>query len=245
MRRVALAASLLASLVGTTGRAADADPGAYGPADAAKSQDTHLVAIQNRRFQLDHELTVSGGVLPVDAYYKGVTATGSYTIHFSPSWAWEVAQVTWAYNVQTDLMRKLIQVSNAQGGRNSPAGIPAIQWIAATHLVVKPLYGKQALFNTQVLHLEAYLQAGPAVVVMTGAERKYDLGVDIGGGLRFWLTEGLSTRFDLGEMVYFHDPGCTPSAGSTTASCTGGSSTRVRQALMLRLGLSFTFGGDE
>jgi len=228
MRRVALAATLLVSLVGTTGRAAEDGAGGLGPADAAAARDNHLVAIQNRRFQLDHELTVSGGVLPVDPYYKGITATGSYTVHFGPNWAWELVQVTWAYNAQTDLMRKLIQVANAQGVATPE--IPAIQWIAATHLVLKPLYGKQALFNTQVLHLEAYLQAGPAVVVMTGATRKYDLGADIGGGLRFWLTEGLSTRFDLGEMVYFHSEG---------------SSTRVRQALMLRLGLSFTFGGDE
>ncbi len=228
MRRMALAATLLFSLVCATGRAAEDGSGGLGPADAAAAHDNHLVAIQNRRFQLDHELTVSGGVLPVDPYYKGIIATGSYTVHFGPNWAWELVQVTWAYNVQTDLMRKLIQVANAQG--ETAPEIPAIQWIAATHLVVKPLYGKQALFNTQVLHLEAFLQAGPAVVGMTNASHKLDLGADIGGGLRFWIAEGISTRFDLGEMVYFHNEG---------------NSTRVRQALMLRLGLSFTFGGDE
>jgi outer membrane beta-barrel protein len=168
------------------------------------------------------------GVLPVDPYFKGLTGTFGYTVHLSDNWAWEVAQLSYAYNLETSLYRKLVHISNA-GGRDAPE-IPAIQWVAASHLVLKPLYGKEAVFNTRVLHLEAFLEAGPAVVGMTGAAHKLDLGVDVGAGLRVWLSEAWSTRFDLGEMVFFHRENA---------------STRVRQALTLRLGLALTFGGDE
>ncbi|MBN1960938.1 MAG: outer membrane beta-barrel domain-containing protein [Deltaproteobacteria bacterium] len=184
--------------------------------------------IQNRKYELNHEFLFSSGVLPVDPYYKSVIGTFGYTVHFNDHWAWEIGQFSYAYNIQTSLMRKLKRTAEASGA-DTP-NLPAIQWIAASHLVLKPLYGKEAMFNTKVVHLEAFLQLGPNVLNLTNTSSKLSFGADFGGGLRMWLSRTWSLRFDLSELVYLHD-------------VTG--KRRIRQAIQLRLGMAATLGGEE
>jgi len=202
----------------------------FGPSadDDTANVKSRPHVIQNRKYQLDHEFAFSAGVLPVDPYFKSLIGTFGYTVHLSDNWAWEVGQFSYAYNVETSLMRKLTRTAEAAG--TAVPLLPAVRWIAATHLVLKPLYGKEAVFNTKVVHLEAFLQTGPDVISMTNSGNKLDFGVDFGGGLRLWLSRSWSTRFDLSEMVYLHD---------------ANGSRRVRQALELRLGLAVTLGGEE
>ena len=69
--------------------------------------------------------------------------------------------------------------------------------------MVKPLYGKEALFNTKVVHLEAYGRFGPTFVHRSGTNDSFAFGVDFGFGLRFWLQDWVALRFDLAELVYF------------------------------------------
>jgi outer membrane beta-barrel protein len=226
MRRAALVVITTALLASCSSRA-EGEP-ALGPAEAAFSADSRLAVIQKRKFQLKNEFLFAGGVLPVDPYYKGVIGTFGYTLHFSDAWAWEIGQFTYAYNLGTSLLRYVQRTTLLNSGR-SPE-VPAVQWIATTHLVLKPLYGKEAAFNTQVVHLEAFLQAGPAVVGMANSTTKLDYGFDVGGGLRLWLSRHWSTRLDLGELVYLHNE-----AGST----------HVRQTLELRLGFAATLGAEE
>jgi outer membrane beta-barrel protein len=202
------------------------------PSEAVLPEPSSLSAIQVRKYQLDHEFLFAGGVLPVDPFYKSVIGTVGYTLHFTDNLAWEVVQFSYAYNVETSLTRKVRRTAEADGV-DAPK-IPALQWMVATHLVLKPLYGKEAFFNTRVVHLEAFLLAGPAVLSMTEGS-KLDPGFDFGGGLRLWLSRTWSTRIDLGEVVYFHQKDNTRKAAKM----------RVRQSLELRLGFAATLGGDE
>jgi outer membrane beta-barrel protein len=227
MRHLALVASIAVVSASGVALAADATP-LLGPSDVSDADKGRLQVIQRRTHPLANELSLSGGVLPVDPYYKGWLGTVGFTHHFNDDVAWEVVQFSWAYNAQTALLQKLIR--NAVASNDQVPELPAITWIAASHLVLKPLYGKEAFLNTRVFHLEAFLQAGPAVVGMMHAQSKVEVGADLGVGLRFWLSEAWSARFDAGELVYFH-----PVGGRT----------RVRQALSLRLGLAVSFGGDE
>lgn len=180
--------------------------------------------LQNRKYVLLHEISLLGGGLPVDPYYKGITGTLGYTLHFSDALAWEVVQFTYSFNVDTKLKKNLVNTSLALG--NVPPEFPEIEWIAASHLVLKPLYGKQALFNTEVMHLEVYLQAGPAFLRRGQAAESLAFGFDAGFGIRVWATKWISIRADVMELVYFLEA-------------------KPEQTLRLHLGAAFNLRGED
>ena len=64
---------------------------AASPAWAQDDLDEEQVAayaVQSRLFRLGGELRVEAGFLPINAFNKGLTVGGSFTYHFSNSWAW-------------------------------------------------------------------------------------------------------------------------------------------------------------
>src|SRR5262245_7662989 len=115
-------------------------------------------AVQNRQFNLGHELNAAIGVLPINAFHKGITFGGGYTYHFSDLWAWEVGQFLYVRSLDTDLKKELMQNFQVQ-----PTQIEQIEYFGGSALVLKPLYGKFAWFNKSVIHAELFVVAGGAV----------------------------------------------------------------------------------
>jgi outer membrane beta-barrel protein len=195
-----------------------------------EQEERDLDVIQNRKYDLLHEVSLLAGGLPSDPYYFGLTGTLGYALHLNQFVAWEVVQFTYSQNFEKKLQKELKRTALASG-TTAPL-LPAIDWIVASHLVLKPLYGKEAVFNTEVLHLEAFLQLGPALIHTTDVDRELDFGVDLGAGLRLWLGEVISVRIDLGELIYF-----VPQAG--------GKQSEVKGALHLHLGVAFNLRGED
>lgn len=197
-----------------------------------KGDEEGIAVIQNRKFELDHELSFWVGTLPADPYYKGLTGSASYTWHLHEAFAWEVAQFTYSLNFGTFLRGEVERVARSTTG--SMPGFPTIEWVLASRLVFKPFYGKQAFLNTNVVHLEAFLCVGPDWMYVQGVEgnagrvrdRLDVFGFDFGGGVRLFLTDVVSLRLDLNEIIFFVPKG-------------------VLQALHARLGVSFNFRVDE
>jgi outer membrane beta-barrel protein len=184
-----------------------------GSASAADSESTppwarlgednpDLQVLQNRKYDLTHEVALLGGSFPTNPYYKGYSASAGYTLHLNEHVAWEVGQLTYSFNADTKLKEN---VQRTAGFTQGVLEFPEITWVAASHFVLKPLYGKQALFNTEVVHLEVYLQTGPALVGRSGGVSPIVLGVDFGGGVRLWMTRTWSLRFEISELLYY-DP---------------------------------------
>ena len=170
----------------------------------AEDEPGALDVIQVRKHNLQNELFLSVGTLPVDPFYKGLTTSLGYALHLSDFVAVQV-QGTYAFNFDTDLKDKVVQIDSVQGG--DPPKFPEIAWVVAPYLVLKPLYGKEAWFNTEVIHVELFVQAGPAIVGRNHAGDGMALGVDAGFGARFWVHDDLSLRFDMGELIYAADGG--------------------------------------
>lgn len=189
-----------------------------------EGDEARLEVLQNRKYRLLHEIALLGGSLPADAYYKGFTGSIGYTLHFGEVFAWEVLQFTYSFNLDTKLKKELVRVAGSQG--QTADDFPEITWIAASHLVLKPLYGKEALFNTKVVHLEVFLQAGPAFLNRANAETTLAFGFDVGFGVRFWLSKWASVRFDIYELVYFLEQ-------------------KPEQALHLHAGIAFNLRGED
>ena len=147
-----------------------------------------MSVIQKRQYTLRHEIQVSGGFLPLDAFYKGITANVGYTYHFNDHFAWRVGRFAYDKTFDTGLKK---QLENQFGVLTTD--FPEVQWMAGSDLVWSPFYGKTAFMNAVVLHLALFLLLG-ADAVKTQTEVLP--AVNFGGGIRFFITEWLSLKLE-------------------------------------------------
>ena len=173
-----------------------------------------LPAVQNRRYRMEHEFNLGIGVLPVDAFYKGLTASGGYAWHITDLWAVE-GRGYYSQNFKTSLRDKL---ENNFG--EPPSKFAQVRWYAELGLLFKPLYGKLAFLNNQQVYGEVFLSAAAVVSRMDGGKAteaepqgqgpRMAFGGAPGFGFRGWLSERWSLRFDFrshivaaaGELYY-------------------------------------------
>jgi outer membrane beta-barrel protein len=202
------------------------------PARADSEESAPVFAVQNRQFNLRNELHVGVGVLPINAFTKGLTVGGGYTFHFSSMWAWEIAQFQYAFGLNTSLRQELLEiVPNGQNGVQ-PTKLEWIRYFGSSSLLLKPAYGKFSLGNKYVVHVEGYLALGPAVGAF--APRDYMVfGFTGGGGLRFFLSEHWSVRVDLRDVTLFNGDAKNGAVGKPTSE------------LYLGLAIALTLGGGK
>lgn len=198
--------------------------GAAAPAFADEEEEVATYAVQRRQFNLGHELHASFGVLPMNAFNKGLCFGGGYTYHFSDLWAWEIGQFVYSQNIETGLKDELRQNFPEP---ISPTTLDFVQYFGSTNLVLKPLYGKFAWFNRAVVHAELFLVAGGGVGKYkdTGFKPAGDAGI----GLRIHFGEIFSLRFDARDYVF------VKSEGGLGAD----------NELYLALSVALNFGGGE
>jgi len=187
---------------------------------AEDQDDADSYAIQNRKFRMKHEINIAGGILPVNAFTKGITVGGGYTFHFTDAFAWEIVQFNYAFGVDTDLRKELLDNFQVQ-----PTQIESINYFGSSNFVWKPFYGKFAAMNRGVVHVELAFLIGPTVArfLNPGAFR---VGGDVGAILHIHIVDHLSVRLDARYMLYVRPPSVTSEASIT-------------------LGLAVSFGGGE
>jgi outer membrane beta-barrel protein len=160
-------------------------------ASAARADDespARVSVVQKRQYTLHHEITLAAGFLPLDAFYKGVTANLSYTYHFNDHFAWRVLRGALDKAIDTGLKTQLMQ----QFGLMT-TDFPQVQWMAGSDVVWNAFYGKTAFMNAAVLHLALFLVLGGDVVK---TQTEILPGVNFGGGVRFFATEWLSLKLE-------------------------------------------------
>jgi len=152
------------------------------------------LAVQNRKYAETHEFTLFGGVLPLDAFRKGVTLSGAYTLHFTDLLAWEVLQYTYSFPVSTDLEDELAAFDLR------PTPFERLESFASTSFVFKPLYFKGAWLNDALTFGEFLLLAGGGYGWLTRTQRPM---VDVGVATRIFASEWVSLRLDVRGMTFF------------------------------------------
>lgn len=181
------------------------------------------VVIQNRRFKMAHEFTLEGGTLPLDAFVKGVTLSGRYTLHFDDFSGWEIGAGTYSFNIDAGLKTQLEERFGVQ-----PQSFATLQLLVESNYVMKPFYGKLALFNRTLLYAELFAVVG--VTASYWSDASWRPGPDIGVGARFFVTEWFSIRTDLRYAVLF---GGVPLVDPRAT---------IDGALLLGVGASFNVG---
>ncbi len=151
-------------------------------------------AVQERPYRLTHELNLAIGSLPLDAFSKSFFGQLSYIFHFTDTFAWQVGRGAYNYNVKTGLREQLEKNFNVQ-----PTAIDEAQFFIGSDLIVSPLYGKFAIANRVVLHLETSVILGLSVF-------KYTVGgfapaVNAGVALRLFQNKHVSYRLDISDNV--------------------------------------------
>lgn len=187
LRFLLCAVTLTSSFAALPARAAD---------DDSDIREEQRVVIQNRKYQLGAELTLEAATLPLDPFYKGLAGTARLTWHFNDFHAWELAGGTFAYNLDSSLAKQLFDNFGVQR-----AELPGLQAMIESDYVMKPFYGKFALANRTLLYQEVYLVLGGTLTYWTDASFRY--GPNYGGGIRFFLADWFSVRFDLRHAVVF------------------------------------------
>jgi outer membrane beta-barrel protein len=179
-------------------------------------------AVQERAYRMQHELDLSIGILPLDAFYKGLYAQVGYVFHFTDAFAWQVGRGAYVYSAHTGLREQLERDFNVL-----PTAFDEVQFFVGSDLMWKPFYGKLSVLNTYVVHGEVYLLLGVTVFKFTDSFRP---GINLGGGGRIFISKYASIRLDLTENVVLP---------------TGGAAKTFANVMTVTLGLGINFGGTE
>ena len=164
-----------------------------------------------------------GGAPPLRRLLQGSgRRLRSYTLHFSDVIAWEIARFGYALDFDTNLKTQLLNLGTQQTAfsREPHAPSPPVRSSGA-----RP-YFKAALSNRSVAHGEFYfLVGGGAFDLKSGSSSTVQPAVDAGLGVRFFLTQVISLRFEGRENLLI--------------------SSSPTSVVDLTFGVSFNFGASD
>lgn len=155
-----------------------------------------VVAVEPRAFNPRYDVTAYLGVLPIDAFWKGISTGFSYTQGFKSAWNWEVINANLSFKSDTNLKRDLVENFNVR-----PQGIlDHITWFATTSAVYTPIYSKNLLANSALMHGSFSGVVGAGGVGFSNG----DIAPIAGGGiiLRAFHNARLSSKLD--GRLYYH-----------------------------------------
>jgi outer membrane beta-barrel protein len=171
---------------------------------------------------MQHELDLGVGILPLDAFTKGLYAQVGYAFHFTDTFAWQVGRGAYAYSVQTGLRQQLERDFGVL-----PTVFDEIQFFVGSDLMWKPFYGKVAILNRWVVHGELHFILGATAFRFSKAFRP---GVNLGLGARIYASKFVSLRIDLTDNIVIP---------------TGGGTTGVLNVMTTTIGVAVNFGATE
>jgi outer membrane beta-barrel protein len=151
--------------------------------------------VQNRKEVPTYEWTLATGLLPLDAFKKGITAGGSLTIHRNHLWAWEAISAAYSFEYKTALEDEL-RVFKLQA-----TPFERVKAFVLSNLVFKPLYWKGSWLNNKMAYGELFFVAGGGYGWLTQTSRPV---VDGGFGVKILHEGELASRLDVRMLTFFN-----------------------------------------
>jgi outer membrane beta-barrel protein len=161
-----------------------------------------VIAIQEKVFHKNHEIGLSLGYIPDEDFYNAYPVGISYTYHFNGFLAWEVARGQFMFTQEKDIKGKLEKEFGV-----TPEVFLEPKFMVHSSIIIKPLYGKEALWNKGIINNESYLLVGGGLI---DYEKKYtngdkdsesDPSICIGAGTRYFLSKNLCTTLEIRDLV--------------------------------------------
>jgi outer membrane beta-barrel protein len=195
-------------------------------------------AIQKRGFLKEsrHEFTLHTGVIANDEFYTYVAMGGRYSYFFAEDIGMEIWG-TYEHALESDF-RDLLQNRAEQLLK---VEVPqSVLLLAGVNAVWSPLHGKFAMFDSSLVHFDAYLSLGAGFILtmirdLVGSETglEPDMAGNVGMGFRIFLTDWVSLRTDMRQYFY---PAWDPQ---------GDESAKVAHPFEITLGVSFWTAAPE
>jgi outer membrane beta-barrel protein len=171
-----------------------------------QNDEGKVYAIQNRLYHRTHEFDFNLGYIADDDFFHVYPIGVGYTFHFNEHISWEVGRLQYLFNSEKDIQDTLREDFNVR-----PEKFPEQKYMAHTHLVFKPLYGKHALMNRSVINNEIYFFGGPGLVhyewlYSTGrTEAETAFSLSFGVGLKYFLSTKWCLNVEIRDLVNFRE----------------------------------------
>lgn len=180
-----------------------------------------VTTVQNRKYHLDSDITLQASYLPLDPFMKYAAVGATYTTHFSNFTGWEIINANYALGVPASLKSNLIVDFNG-----TEADFDYLQYFVSSNLVFSPIYTKNLIFNSSVVHNTISFVAGAGMAGFKAGTKEPSsrFFINVGLVLQYFLSRDSSLKFDFRNQVYLDD---------------------TKNTLTLQLGYAFHLGGPK
>lgn len=166
----------------------------------ALNPDANLRIVQDRIVSRRNRVEIApeyASVLGGDSYNHTQNIGANVHFHITPQWS-VGAKYNYALNSLRPEGEYLIRDVSVTG----KGMIPEIDYPKSQALLMVnwyPIYGKMNLYDLGVAHFDVYAVGGAGQIVLkSGPTTTYTAG----GGVGFWISQHLSTRFELRYQTY-------------------------------------------
>ncbi len=168
-----------------------------------------VFAIQEKIFFKYHELTLVTGYISNDDFHEVFPVGIAYTYNFNDTFSWEVLRGYYDFTIEKDLMDDLLNQFAA-----SPVEIYRPQAQLLSHIVFRPLYGKDAVLNKTIINHETYFYAGGGIDIYKkeypdsaagSASDEMAMCVSFGTGIKYFINESVNMAFEIRDLVSFRE----------------------------------------
>ncbi|MGA1870647.1 MAG: outer membrane beta-barrel domain-containing protein [bacterium] len=173
----------------------------YAAEDADK--DERVYAIQNKVFHRYHEFGITAGYIPDDDFFELFPLGINYIFHFNDHFAWEVARGYLVMKEEKDIKKDLEKEFGV-----TPSEFSKPKYIVHSHLVWKPMYGKDSILNKGVVNHESYFYFGGGMIsyerlTLPGVDNA--LSLSAGFGIRYFINKYTCINFEIRDLVNFKE----------------------------------------
>jgi outer membrane beta-barrel protein len=180
----------------------------FGVTAGAKDSGEEVFAIQERIFDRDHEVGLVLGYIPDERFQHAFPAGLDYLFNFNENLAWEVGRAQYFFNVDKDLKEDLEKEFGA-----TPEEFDRRKYSIHTSLLLKPSYGKDALWNRRIVNHETFVALGAGIAAYeretSTGEKSSELAPSLSFGLgrKYFLGPKLCLNLEIRDFVDFKDAG--------------------------------------
>jgi len=163
-----------------------------------------VFAVQNKIFHRYHEIGISAGYIADDDFYNVYPVSLNYTFNYNEHISWEIFNARWNITRDKDIRKDLEEQFGV-----TPTEFTEPRYYIHSNVILKPFYGKDAVFNRGIINRESYLLGGAGIV---SYERKFSdgradienaLSLSIGWGTKYFLNEKLCLNLEIRDFVNF------------------------------------------
>ena len=171
----------------------------------AGDDEEKVAAIQNRIFYKHHELSLSAGYIADDDFFHIYPIAASYTFNYNEHLSLEVLRYQYMFTQEKDLKAELLDVGV------QPSRYPEQKYALHSHLIFKPLYGKDAVLNRGIVNHETYFFIGGGVVryewIRSYGENETEdaPSLSLGVGMKFFLNQKFCLNVEIRDLMNFRE----------------------------------------